>query len=105
MEQQLRHITLDCWISMLHSQGWSLHMKSGDGLARYYTHDDYYGTLMVGYDSEGLIQCEISACLPATFIEVKSGKFIVNALSRYSYVTLLASRITHACKQYSIGAP
>lgn len=97
-------ITMNDWIAHIESEGWSLHMSGGANV-RWYIRNDSYASLKVTTDEQGLVTCEVSAFLPNTFIQVTSRNFAVSSLERYKYVSLLASRIDHACCQYVNGAP
>ena len=97
-------LTMNDWIKHIQSEGWSLHMSGGANV-RWYIRNDSYASLKVTTDEQGLITCEVSACLPNTFIQVTSRDFAVSSLERSKYVSLLASRIDHACRQYVNGAP
>lgn len=97
-------ITINEWVAHIKSQGWSLHMSGGANV-RWYIRSDSYASLKVTSNEQDLIECEVSACLPHTFIQVTSRNFVVQSIERYKYVELLAARIDHACRQYVIGAP
>ena len=89
------------WLELLRENGWTLQFSSP--LTRTFVHDVYDAHITVGLNAENLIECEVSGFLPSTFIYVTSNKFVVNDPKRYEYVTLLAQRITHACRMYNIG--
>ena len=92
-------LTMSEWIKFIESKGWTPHVRTET--QRWYVHPNYIPTLVVGYGAEEQISCEVSACLPTTFIEVTSKRFDVTDLSRYSYVLLLVARIDHACNMYT----
>lgn len=96
-------ITMSDWIKHIQAHGWTLHITGGN--TRWYIHESLHVSLKVCTNSENFIECEVSAFLPTTFINVSSPMYVVTQLDRIDYTMLLARRISHACNQYANGAP
>lgn len=97
----MANLTMNEWIRHIEANGWTCHTRTET--QRWYMHSDWLPVLVVGYGAEEQISCEVSACLPTTFIEVTSKRFDVTTRERYSYVMLLVARIDHACYMYKQG--